>query len=91
MTDRNLENTIVELKEMKAMKDEVITEIERLESELKAETERRKTADLSVGIHRLRYKPITSNRFDSKAFKAVHADLYAAFTKPSQSMRFTVQ
>ena len=39
--------------------------------------------------HKATYKAVISNRFDSKAFKADHADMYTAYQKPSTSMRFT--
>ena len=39
--------------------------------------------------HKATYKEVISNRFDSKAFKADHADMYTAYQKPSASMRFT--
>ena len=52
-----------------------------------------KEADISELIgdeHKATYKAVTSNRFDSAAFKkAGFADLYEKFTKPSTSMRFT--
>ena len=35
------------------------------------------------------YREVISNRFASTEFKKVHADLYAAFTKKTSSMRFT--
>ena len=34
------------------------------------------------------YKPVTSNRLDSKVLKADHADIYAAYTKAQTSRRF---
>ena len=34
------------------------------------------------------YKPVTSNRLDSKVLKADHADIYAAYTKARTSRRF---
>lgn len=34
------------------------------------------------------YKPVTSNRLDSKALKTDHADIYAAYTKAQTSRRF---
>lgn len=39
--------------------------------------------------HKATYKEVITNRFDSKAFKADHADMYTAYQKPSSSMRFT--
>lgn len=39
--------------------------------------------------HKATYKAVTSNRFDSAAFKKDgYADLYKAYQKPSTSMRF---
>ena len=35
------------------------------------------------------YREVLSKRFASTEFKKVHADLYAAFTKQTSSMRFT--
>lgn len=90
MTDKNLETKILELKEYKALRDDLNREIEALEEQLKAEMKTRQTSDLSVGVHKLRYKEVISNRFDSKMFKVVHRDLYRAFTKQTHSMRFTV-
>lgn len=39
--------------------------------------------------HKATYKEVISNRFDSKAFKADHADMYTAYQKQSSTMRFT--
>ncbi len=49
-----------------------------------------KTEELCIGAHIVRYKLVKSNRFDTTAFKKVHADLYADFVKESTSRRFTV-
>lgn len=90
MTDKNIEKRIIELKELKAMEKELAAEIKALEDELKQEMTNRKTTDLSVGIHVLRYKPVISKRFDSKAFKADYGDIYELYSKETSSMRFTV-
>ena len=34
------------------------------------------------------WKNVSSTRFDSKAFKADHADLYSAYSKATVSTRF---
>ena len=39
--------------------------------------------------HKATYKEVISNRFDSKAFKADHSDMYDQYKKSSSSMRFT--
>lgn len=38
----------------------------------------------------LRYRPIESKRFDSKAFREVHEDLYEAFTKTVEAYRLDI-
>ena len=91
MTDKNIEKRIIELKELKALEKELTAEIKALEDELKQEMTSREITDYSVGIHSLTgYKPVTSRRFDSKAFKADHGDMYELYSKENVSMRFTV-
>ena len=46
--------------------------------------------EMTVDVFKLRYKAVTSNRFDSKAFQATHAELYAQYTKPTTYRRFSV-
>lgn len=81
MTDKNIEKRIIELKELKALEEELTAEIKALEDELKQEMTSREITDYSVGIHSLKYKPVTSRRFDSKAFKADHGDMYELYSK----------
>lgn len=70
--------------------------IAEAEAELKKREDQVKELMTSSGIdtligdeHKATYKEVISNRFDSKAFKADHADMYEAYKKPSASMRFT--
>ena len=81
---------VQELKELEAMQSEIAAEMDAIKDALKAEMTRRKTEELSVGVFKVRYKPVTSKRFDSKAFKASHGALYDEYVKESTSMRFTV-
>ncbi|MCH5186872.1 MAG: hypothetical protein J1F63_00610 [Oscillospiraceae bacterium] len=46
--------------------------------------------ELLIGEYVVRYKTVTTNRFDTTSFKKIHADMYADFLKPSVSRRFTV-
>ena len=38
----------------------------------------------------IRYKEITSSRFDCKSFQKEHEDLYRQFSRPSLVRRFTI-
>ena len=58
---------------------------------LKADMEEKGSEEITTA-HGLivRWKSFITNRFDSKAFKKDHADLYSEYTLPSESRRFTV-
>lgn len=90
MGTMELNAKVQELKELEAMQAEITAEMDSIKDMLKAELTRRKTEEISVGVFKIRYKAVTSKRFDSKAFKELHNDLYNKFIKESKSMRFSV-
>ena len=79
-----------ELKELKAMADELAAEITTIEDIIKAEMLSQGVEEMQVDVFKVRYKTVISSRFDSKAFKATHADLYSQYTRQTESRRFTV-
>lgn len=81
--------TFKELAQYKAMRAQADAEIERLEKAIKDHMTESEQDTLIGDEHKATYKPVTSNRFDSKAFKADHGDMYTEYTKSSTSMRFT--
>lgn len=83
-------NKVKELKELKAMIEELEAEATAIEDTIKAEMIAQNVEEMQVDIFKIRYKTIVSSRFDSKAFKATHADLYDQYTKQTESRRFTV-
>lgn len=90
-TTAELKNKVTELKELKAMADELAGEIGAIEDFIKAEMNARNTDELQVDVFKIRYKTVKSRRFDSKAFKAANCDLYDQYSKEVVSKRFTVQ
>lgn len=46
--------------------------------------------ELQIDDKIIRYKPVTSNRFDTKAFQSAYTALYQQFCRASTSRRFTV-
>lgn len=90
MSINELTKKVRELKELKAMADELAAEITAIEDDLKAEMTAQGVEEMQVDVFKLRYKTVISNRFDSKAFKATHEELYNQYTKPTTSKRFTV-
>lgn len=71
--------------------------IAELEAEAESLTDKIKSAMVAQGTESLTgdgwkcsWKNVTSSRFDSKAFRADHADLYTAYSKPTTTCRFTI-
>ena len=86
-----LKSKVTELKELEAMQAEIAAEVDAIKDELKAEMARRRTEEMSVGVYKVRYKAVTSKRFDSRAFKAECGELYSRYSRETVSKRFTVQ
>ena len=86
LTTRQINNRLDKIADIDAQ----IKALEAQRDTLKKEITDAMTSDtLETGAYKVTYKEITTNRFDSKSFKADHAKLYAAYTKPSTSRRFT--
>ncbi|MCH5204296.1 MAG: hypothetical protein J1F03_06080 [Oscillospiraceae bacterium] len=90
MSINELTKKVRELKELKAMADELAGEITAIEDDLKAEMIAQGVEEMQIDIFKLRYKTVVSSRFDSKAFKATHEELYKQYSKLIESRRFTV-
>ncbi|MBQ3702582.1 MAG: hypothetical protein II885_07485 [Oscillospiraceae bacterium] len=76
---------------------EVRTMIKELEAEAEALTDQIKGVMVDRGEEVLTgdswtasWKNVSSSRFDSKAFKADHADLYSAYSKQTTTCRFVL-
>lgn len=86
LTDRQVNNRMkkiadldAEIKKLQLQRDEIANEIKAAMTGEVIET----------AAYKVMYKDVTSHKFDGKAFKADHADLYKAYTKPSTCKRFT--
>ena len=78
------------LKEWQALADEAAAEIEALKDEIKQEMNERNIDTLKAGKYTAHYTSVTTNRFDSSAFKAAYNNLYQQFLKTTTSKRFIV-
>ena len=90
MSKNEMLSKVRELKELKAMADELAAEITAIEDAIKAEMTALGVDEMQVDVFKVRYKTVISSRFDSKAFKTAHAELYSRYTKQTESRRFTV-
>lgn len=90
MTTIEMTRKLHELKELEALIAEAEKDAEAIKDTLKAEMNAQGVDEMNVDIFKLRYKTVVSSRFDSKAFKATHTELYNQYTKQTESRRFTV-
>ena len=91
MTIFDIERAAKEMKELKAMREELDAEITTLEDMIKAEMNRRNTQELSAGAYLISWTEYTTMRFDSSRFKKENADLANAYTKTTTTRRFCVR
>ena len=90
MSKNELVAKIEALNEWEAVIEEAKAEAEAIRDSIKAEMLERDTEELTAGKYIVRWTSVLSNRFDTTSFKKVYGDLYKAFTKQSQSRRFTI-
>lgn len=90
MSTNEMANKIRELKELKIMADELAAEITAIEDSIKAVMAEQSLEEMTVDVYKVRWTTVSSNRFDSTTFKKAMPDLYAQFTKQTQSRRFSI-
>ena len=90
MGTNELNAKVKELRELQQLIEEATAEAEAIKDELKAHMIGAGAEEMTVGMFTLRYKTVASSRFDTAAFKAKYGDLYAQYTKRTETRRFTV-
>lgn len=88
MSTNELKAKAAELKELKAMREELEAEITAIEEEIKVAMGDQE--QITAGPFKITWKPVTSSRLDSAALKKAMPDVAARFTKTITTRRFTV-
>ncbi len=83
-----LTSKVQELRELRRMADELAAEMEALQDQIKAHMTAQGVDELTGTDYKITWKPVISCRFDSKAFKATHAELYGQYTRETTTRRF---
>ena len=89
MGHMELTSKVHELRELRRMADELAGEIEALQDQIKSHMNNLGVAELHGDDFKITWHEVKSSRFDSKAFKAAHGDLYGMFTRETATRRFT--
>lgn len=90
MSANELSSKIKELRELRRMADELAAEIETITDGIKDEMSAREVDELTGSDYKITWKLVKSRRFDSKAFKATHSELYEQYCSETATRRFTV-
>lgn len=90
MSANELSSKIKELRELRRMADELAAEIETITDSIKDEMSAREVDELTGSDYKITWKLVKSRRFDSKAFKATHSELYEQYCSETATRRFTV-
>lgn len=90
MSTIELTTKIRELKELKAMAEEIAAEITSIEDVIKAEMTARDTDEMTIDVYKVRWTKVKNNRFDTTSFRKAMPELAAQFTKVTESRRFSV-
>lgn len=85
-----LDSKFTALQEILSQIEELEAEAEAIRDSFKAKMTEEGTEELTGNGWRATWHNTKSSRFDSKAFKAAHADLYEQFTKHTTGTRFTL-
>lgn len=90
MSTNELTSKIRELKELKAMAEEIAAEITTIEDAIKAEMTARETEEMMIDVYKIRWTRVKSNRFDSTAFRKAMPELAEKFIKTTETRRFII-
>ena len=90
MSMNELNTTAHDLLSVRAMIEELQAEAEALTDKLKSAMIEQGTETLQGDGWKASWKNVNSSRFDSKAFKAAHADLYSQYSKATVTTRFVL-
>ena len=90
MSEHELNTAARDLLAVRAMIAELEAEAEALTDKIKGAMVDRGEEVLTGDGWKASWKNVDSSRFDSKAFKADHADLYSAYSKQTTTCRFLI-
>ena len=90
MSSREIEQKVKRLKMLKNKQNEMQSEIDQIEADLKADLEYRGVEELRAGPFTVIWKMIHSTRFDTKRCKLENPQIYDLYTISSNYRKFNV-
>ena len=85
----NIDEIMRELAQYTRLQEEAAATVEALKDQLKRYMNENQLDTLTGAEHKATYKTVTSSRIDTAALKKGHPDIAAAYTKQTETKRFT--
>lgn len=79
-----------DIKEREQAKKLLEAEIKAAQDEIKQAMTDNNLEEMQADVFTIRYKSVTSSKFDSTSFKNAYESLYNKFLKETESKRFTI-
>lgn len=90
MKQQELTAAIARIKELETEQERIADELENLKDSVKAEMVKQGVEKMLIESYKVSYTKYTTHRFDTKAFKTDHEDMYTQYTKATEARRFTI-
>lgn len=90
MSTIEIASKVAELRELKRLAEDLTAEIEAIQDSIKDHMAANEIDEITGNDYKITWKTVNSRRFDSKAFKATHAQLYDQYCYETATRRFTV-
>lgn len=91
MTHEEAILTVETIRELEGKKERLQDFIDMLKDKVKAFLTEQGTTTMVLGTHKVSWTEYETTRFDTRAFKSDHKDLYAQYEVKSNVKRFTVR
>lgn len=85
MSANEMTAKVRELKELKALAEELAQEITAIEDAIKAELTARNAEEMTVDVYKIRWTKVTSSRFDTTGFKKLCQSCTDSLLRPARA------
>lgn len=85
----NIDNIMAELAQYTRLQEEAAAMAEALKDQLKQYMNENQLDTITGAEHKAIYKAVTSSRIDTAALKKAHPDIATAYTRTTETKRFT--
>lgn len=90
MSQNEINGKVQEFKSLVTLRNEIDEQLKSLEADIKGYMAAAGAEEMQAGLFKVKWKNVTSGRFDARRFKADFPDVYLEYVTMSTVRRFTV-